>query len=598
MNRPTQLLHRLVEEQTARTPDAVAVIGGDGTLTYAELDRRAERAAARLRELGVHADDVVAVVMDRSVETVVALLATLKAGGAYVPIETATPAARRERILLDSGAKAVFAARDLGGGPPRVSLEGTAGGCLPAVRVDPGNLCAVYYTSGSTGNPKGVACTHRGWVTRMRWMQRTHALRPGETVLHKTTLTFDDAAVEIFWPLMAGGRIALPAPGDHRDPRAIIDAAIAYEAVHVQFVPSVLELFLDALTPADVAGLARLRTVLSSGEALRPDLVRAFHERFGDRVALENTWGATEASIDSTQHPCGRIDGEVEGGVVSLGRPIDGNEVHVLGDDLERLPPGEPGELYIGGHSLARGYLGDPRRTAEAFLPHPFVPGARLYRTGDRGVARADGSFEYLDRIDRQVKIRGVRLELAEVEAVLRGHDEVVNAAATTWEAAPGDKRLAVYAVLEPEATATPETLHGYLSGLLPAYAVPSAIKILDELPLLPNGKLDRRSLPAPEPEAPSAGQVAPRTVAEQAVAEIWQDVLGRPSIGVEDDFFVIGGHSLLATKVVNRIRSAFGTDFPLSVMFERPTVAGTAAALEELLVAEITDNIGGHHAR
>ncbi|MFC7585151.1 AMP-binding protein [Nonomuraea antimicrobica] len=467
-------------------------------------------------------------------------------------------------------------------------------------------MCAVYYTSGTTGEPKGVACTHEGWAARMAWMQRGHGLGPGEAVLHKTTLTFDDSAVEVFWPLAVGGRVAMIGPGDHRDPRAIIEAAVAHEVVHLQFVPSVLEQFLDTLTSADVDRLAALRTVLSSGEALRPELVRRFRDRFGDAVLLENTWGATEASIDSTRHVCVAADGAAEGGAVCLGLPIDGNEIHVLGSDLAPVQPGEPGQLAIAGRSLARCYLGDPRRTAAAFVPHPLHAGERIYLTGDRGIERPDGSFEYLDRLDRQVKIRGVRLELEEVETALRRHPEVADAVVTVWEPEPGDRRLAAYVVLAPAGEATPETLRVFLGGILPAYAVPNAVAVLDALPRLPNGKLDRRSLPAPAPGAP-AGHTAPGSVTEQVIAEIWQDVLGLPRVGAHDDFFAVGGHSLLATRVVNRMRHAFDTHVPLSLLFEHPTVATQAEQVERLVATEIAamddDEVlslgeGGTHVR
>lgn len=620
------LVHRPVEEQAARAPGTVAVTMAGTTagttagppataagtggppgleLTYGELERRANGLATALRELGVGPDRRVAVMLDRSPGLVVALLAVLKAGGAYVPIDVEAPRARVEQILERSQAVAMFSAPRLGDfGVPRAPLEAAPADRPPEVDVRPGHLCAVYYTSGTTGEPKGVACTHEGWSIRMAWMQRSHGLRAGEAVLHKTTLTFDDSAVEVFWPLSAGGRVALLGPGEHRDPRAIIEGAVAGGAVHLQFVPSMLEQFLDTLTPADVARLASVRTVLSSGEALRPELVRRFRDAFGHAVLLENTWGATEASIDSTRHVCVEEDGLAERGAVCLGRPIDGNSVHVLDGDLTPVPAGEPGQLAIAGPSLARCYLGDPRRTAAAFVPHLTRPGQRVYLTGDRGVELPDGSFSYLDRLDRQVKIRGMRLELEEVETALRRHEAVGDAAVTVWEPEPGDRRLAAYVVLGQEAT--PDGLRAFLGGLLPAYAVPNAVVTLDALPRLPNGKLDRRGLPEPLP-GPSAGYTAPGSVTERVVADIWQDVLGLPRVGAHDDFFAVGGHSLLATRVVNRMRHAFDTHIPLSLLFEHPTVAALAEQVERLVAMEIAamddDEVlslgeGGPHVR
>jgi amino acid adenylation domain-containing protein len=592
---PDRCLHELIEEQVARTPDAVAVTDDHGDLSYAELDALANRIAGLLREHGVGPDVVVGVMLDRSVGMAAALLGVLKAGGAYLPIETDTPRARVAQLLADGKApvclvSAAHAAlvTDAGGRPltlPAIDEPANA----PAVDVHPANLCAVYYTSGSTGRPKGVACTHAGWVNRMCWMQRHHPLRPGETVLHKTTLTFDDAAVEIFWPLMAGARVAMLGPGLHRDPRAIVDAAVRHRAVHVQFVPSMLDLFLETLTDADTAGLGELRSVLSSGEALRPALVRRFRDRFGDRVTLDNTWGATEVSIDSTCRVCRPEDGAARS--VSIGVPIDNNEVLVLDQRLEQLPVRLTGELFIAGVGLARGYLGDPRRTAEVFLPHPYLPGERIYRTGDWGRLGADGALTFQSRRDDQVKVRGVRVELGEVEHALRVHPEVADAAVIAWEAVPGDKRLAAYVVIRPGAVCTPRQLTEHARELLPGYAVPGSVLIVDALPRHANGKLDRRGLPAPQlHDEYGEGPVAPRTSAERIVTDIWASVLGTPHLGVNDDFFIEGGHSLLATRAIGRMRQAFTTSLPLTLMFECPTPARAAAMVEEILLAEIAE--------
>jgi amino acid adenylation domain-containing protein len=489
-------------------------------------------------------------------------------------------------VVAGSGAHPLHVPRPGAAGPP----PDVAPEVPPEVTVLPDNLAAVYYTSGSTGRPKGVACTHAGWVNRMNWMSRHHPLRPGETVLHKTTLTFDDAAVEIFWPLLSGGRVALLEPGLHRDPRAIAEAAIRYRAVHVQFVPSVLELFLDTLTEmdsAELAGLTELRSVLSSGEALRPVLVRRFAELFGDRVILDNTWGATEVSIDSTCRVCVPEDALADGGAVCVGVPIDNNEVLVLDRFLDRLPVGVPGELYIGGVGLARGYLGDPRRTAESFVPHPERPGERLYRTGDWGRLRPDRSLTFLNRRDDQVKVRGVRIELGEVEHALRTHPAVSDAAVIAWEAAPGDKRLAAYAVA---AGCSAEDLVEHARAVLPGYAVPGSLALVDTMPRHSNGKLNRRALPVPDPTGARGERdyLAPRTPAEQALARIWASVLGLDRIGAHDDFFAMGGHSLLATRAIGRMRQAFAIDIPLSVIFECPTVARSAEMIEQILLTEI----------
>ncbi|MET0236752.1 MAG: amino acid adenylation domain-containing protein [Kibdelosporangium sp.] len=594
---PDRCLHELVEQQVGRTPDAIAVIDDEGEISYAELDSWANRIAALLREHGVGPDVVVGVMLDRSAGMAAALLGVLKAGGAYLPIETDTPRARVGQLLADGHAPVCLVSpahaglvTDAGGHPLTLPPPGGPA-AAPVVDVHPANLAAVYYTSGSTGRPKGVACTHAGWVNRMCWMGRHHPLRPGETVLHKTTLTFDDAAVEIFWPLMAGARVAMLGPGLHRDPRAIVDAAVRHRAVHVQFVPSMLDLFLETLTDADTEGLGALRSVLSSGEALRPALVRRFRDRFGDRVMLDNTWGATEVSIDSTCRVCLPEDASMGGHSVRIGVPIDNNEVLVLDQRLEQLPVWLTGELFIAGVGLARGYLGDPGRTAEVFLPHPYLPGERIYRTGDWGRLGADGVLTFQSRRDDQVKVRGVRIELGEVEHALRVHPAVADAAVIAWEAVPGDKRLAAYVVIRAGTTCSPRLLTEHARELLPGYAVPGSILIVDALPRHANGKLDRRGLPAPEVrDEHGEPPVAPRTSAERIVTEIWASVLGVEHLGVNDDFFTEGGHSLLATRAIGRMRQAFTTALPLTLMFECPTPARAAAMVEEILLAEIAE--------
>ncbi len=304
------------------------------------------------------------------------------------------------------------------------------------------HLVSVYYTSGSTGTPKGSPPPTLSWTNRIQWMQAQYPLNPSDTVLHKTVLSFDDSAVEILWPLIALAPPSSCSPGLHRDPRAIADWSNHHHITALHFVPSMLSLFLDEITPTRQP-LTHLRHVISSGEALRPDLVTKFHNRLAHTPAhLHNQWGATEVSIDSTSHTCTTDDHEAD---VPLGRAIANNEVLLLDEGLNPVPDGIPGELYLAGVGLARGYLGDARKTAAAFLPHPEVPGVRLYRTGDRGIRRADGSLVFLGRADSQVKIRGIRIEPAEIEHTLRRHPAVNDAVVTTWEPTPGDHRLAAY---------------------------------------------------------------------------------------------------------------------------------------------------------
>ncbi|ADJ46560.1 amino acid adenylation domain-containing protein [Amycolatopsis mediterranei S699] len=587
-------LDRLIAAQAARTPDAQAVVDARRALTYRELDELANATAARLKALGVGPEVRVGVVMDRAVEMVVAVLAVLRAGGAYVPVEPDSPDQRVADTLDIAGARITLTQPScvdrmvsLGQQPVLVAATGSP---VPVSAPTGGdNLAAVYCTSGSTGRPKGVGCPHTGWINRMRWMQDRHDLQPGETVLHKTTLTFDDAAVELFWPLMHGGRVAVLEPGAHRDPRAIIDAAVKYRVVHLQFVPSVLDLFLDALTDDDMAGLASLRSALSSGEALRPITARRFSARFGDTVELDNTWGVTEASIDSTHHRVTTEDGLSADESVPIGTDMTACEVRVRDARLDEVPAGEIGELCIGGEGLARGYLGDPRRTALAFVPAPG--GRRVYRTGDRAVRRADGTITFLGRVDNQVKIRGVRVELGEVEAALVAHPAVLGAAVVAVPAIAGGKQLAAYVVAEPKTTGA--DLRAYLGDHLTSYAIPSTITFVAALPLLASGKVDRNALTAVAPTAPEeepAAFLAPRTTTEETVAAIWCAVLGLDRVSIDRDFLDAGGHSLLAVRVLSRLRQAYELNLPIKLIFEYPTVQDTAARIEQLLLADLAE--------
>lgn len=596
----------LFAEQVACTPDAVAVQDDRGSLTYAELERRAATIAGGLAAFGVGRDVPVGVVLDRSVDLVAALYGILMAGGAYLPFDPESSPARIGRLLAAAGAPVCLvpgaeddteadvaavrgAAAEVGCRAVDVDEVIRTGETAPAAdpgELRPGDLCAVYFTSGSTGEPKAVACTHAGWVGQMRQMQQRYRLSPGDTVLLKTPAAFDDVAREIFWPLMEGARVVVLPPGLHRDPRALLAATIEHQVAWLQFVPSMLALFLDEIGPDQLARLGHLRDVVSDGDRLRPDTVDVFFAGLGAQgCRLNNHWGTTEVSIDSTHHVCRPGDRDAVD-AVALGRPMEGTEVYVLDDNLQLVPPGAIGELCLGGVGLGRGYLHDPGRTAQVFVPHPWRPGDRLYRTGDTGRLQPDGELRYCGRRDHQVKVRGVRIELGEVEAAVRAFPGVRDAVVTAWEPAPGDSRLVAYAAADEPLRAQ---LHEYLVERLAPAAVPSAIMLLPALPRHPSGKLDRRSLPRPDAEyRRDEPFVAPETDAEQALAQIWAGVLGASRLGANDDFFAAGGHSLLVTRAVNRMRDAFALDLPVRFVFEHSTVRGAAARIEELILAEI----------
>ncbi|MHC6630441.1 amino acid adenylation domain-containing protein [Streptomyces globosus] len=591
-------LHSLVEDQVDATPDAEAVVFGDERLTYAELDGRANRLARHLIGLGVRPDDVVALCMDRSPELVVGLLAILKAGAGYLPLDPEAPRNRLTQISADARAEVCLTLGRQAGSAPEVAhvvrvdadRAGFAAlpGDRPEVAVHPRNLVSVYYTSGSTGAPKGVASTHEGWVNRMVWMQKQHALRPGETVLHKTTLTFDDSALELFWPLMYGGRIALIEPGLHRDPQAVLEAAKRYRTVLLQTVPSMLNLLMEAVTPEDRIALGALRNTVSSGEALTPAAVRRFAETMPG--ALHNTWGATEVSIDSTIRTCGAADAE-DTGAVSVGAPFDNNTVHVLDAAFNELPVGVTGDLYIGGLGLARGYLNDPAKTAQAFVASPFGAGERLYRTGDQGYLRADGSIKFVGRNDHQIKIRGMRVELGEIESVLRDHELVRDAVVVASRGASGYRLAAYVTPLDPAAAPEQDALRRHMAAWLPEHMRPPFLLVMERLPLNANGKIDRHRLPDPVQAAGGAagGRAPLEGPVQRAVAEIWCEVLELDAVGPDDNFFELGGHSLIASKVTGRLRSRFGLELPLRTVFSAPGLRDFADEVDQHLRSRIS---------
>ncbi len=593
-------LHELVERQAHATPDAVAVSFEGATLTYRALDAQANRIARRLQAWGAGPETLVAVLAERCLGLVPALLGVLKAGAAYLPIDPGTPDDRLAWMLADARPIAVLSPRShverfgaiaiplLAFDDPRIAAE--RGQRLDDGPGPPGTLAYAIYTSGSTGRPKCAANTHDAAVNRLRWMQQQFELGPGEAVLQKTTCSFDVSVWEIFWPLIAGARVVLARPDGHRDPRYLAETITREQITTIHFVPPMLRVFLEE----ERSGACRsLRRIVCSGEALPADLARACQTRL--RAAeLHNLYGPTEAAIDVTHWPC-RVDRD--GDVVPIGRPIANTRIYILDRHLQPAPIGVPGELYIGGRQVGRGYLARPTLTAERFVPDPFgpAPGARLYRTGDIARYRVDGEIEFLGRADDQLKVRGFRIEPGEIEAAIGRVPGVAHAAVLARDDVPGDRRLVAYVVpagtdAVPVETPPPaprgasprrtrdEALAGAireaLPRALPEYMVPSAIVFVDRLPLTPNGKIDRPRLVTPSDVAGAGGRfVPPRTAAEEAVAAIWREVLQIEQVGIRDDFFALGGHSLMAARVAARVRAVFGIDLPVRAMFETPTI-------------------------
>ncbi|HEX2076781.1 MAG TPA: amino acid adenylation domain-containing protein, partial [Longimicrobium sp.] len=547
-------IHELFEVQAARTPGAVAVVYEGEALSYAELNARANQLAHYLRRRGVGPEVRVGICLERSLELVVSLLAVLKAGGAYVPLEPGHPAGRLETMAADAGIAlllTVESLRDAVPAPaglrvvsidaawPAIAAESTHN---PESGAGPDTLAYVIYTSGSTGTPKGVAVEHASMVNHMSWFIREFQVGPCDRVLQKTPISFDASVWEFHVPLLAGARLVLAAPGGEREPRYLARTVREQGITLLQLVPPLLRVLADE---PELRECSALRLLFCGGEALAGELARRAGELL-PAARVVNLYGPTECCIQACTHACAAEDGGLA--FVPIGRPVANTRAYVLGPGLQPAAPGIPGELYLGGVQVARGYLGRAALTAERFVADPFAarPGSRLYRTGDRARWRADGAIEYLGRLDHQVKVRGFRIELGEIEAVLRRHESVADCVVMA-RAEAGEQRLVAYVVADGSAGA--DVLRAHLGQALPAYMLPSAFVFLDALPLTPNGKLDRKALPAPELASSEDRYVAPRTPVEEVLAGIWAEVLRLERVGVEESFFELGGHSLLATR-------------------------------------------------
>jgi amino acid adenylation domain-containing protein len=580
-------LPRLLEAQAARTPDAVAVTFEGASLSYRALDREATRLAQALGAAGVSSGDVVGVHAERSLELVVALCAILKAGAAYCPLDPSYPADRLAYMVATAGARLVLTGTHLAAAADRFGVAHLAiddparrareSGRADLPAVHPDDLAYVIYTSGSTGRPKGVMVSHRAIVNRLLWMQDEYGLAPGDTVLQKTTFSFDVSVWEFFWPLVTGARLVVARPEGHRDAAYLARTVCDEGVTAMHFVPSMLTAFLDE---PGVAACRSLRHVICSGEALPGALCDRFFAR--SAAALHNLYGPTEAAVDVTYWPCDRRAPRAS---IPIGRPIANIRMHVLDAEGRPSPVGVPGHLMIGGVGLARGYCGRPGLTADRFVPDPLAvaPGARLYRTGDRARYLADGALDFLGRLDHQVKLRGQRIEPGEIESALVTHPGVRASAVVLAGDTPDEQQLVAY--VEGDAAVADAELRAHLLRSLPQYMVPAAFVRLDAIPLSPAGKLDRRALPAPGTPSPRAAATPPRTPSERIVAGVWRDVLAlreNGEIDVHANFFELGGHSLRANQVVSRLQAQHRVALPLQAMFDAPTIAGLAARIDE----------------
>ena len=602
------LLHELFERQAARTPDAVAVAGDHGHLSYAELDRRANRLARFLRAAGVGPEVAVGLLVERTPAMVVAILGVLKAGGVHVPFDPTYPAERLAFLAGDAAVRVTLteeavASRLPNGRVVRLDTDWPEIARRSAAPLKPGpvtgtagNAAYITYTSGSTGTPKGVVITHGAAVDFSLGMVASLGLGATDRVLQFSALSFDLTIEEIFPVLAVGGQVVLRDPAELATTHGLMRALTEEAVTTVELPTAYWHDWVFELQRSGERLPASLRRLLTGTERVLPERVDAWRTL---GVPLVHAFGATEATINSTLlvvPPAAPADDIAPTGAqLPIGRPSGGHRVYIVDEGLREVPLGVTGELVLGGGGLARGYLGRPDVTAASFVPNPFDDGLReggerLYRMGDLARWLADGNLVFLGRRDRQVKVRGFRIELGEIEAALAALPGVREAVvvARRYASGAGDQRLAAYVVAEPGATASPSALRERLAATLPSHMVPSYLVPLPALPLLANGKVDRSALPAPEEvsaapdDTPSAGGAAPRTLVEEVMAGLWSDLLGVAQVGREDDFFARGGHSLLATQLVSRVRAAFGVELPLRALFEHPTVAGLAQEVEK----------------
>ncbi|NBD32275.1 MAG: amino acid adenylation domain-containing protein [Cyanobacteria bacterium] len=576
-----QCIHQLFEEQVEQTPDEVAVVFENQPLTYRELNERANQLAHHLQSLGVKPETFVGVCVERSLEMVIALLGILKAGGAYLPLDPSYPQQRLVYMLEDSQALVLVTEQSLNLERSQSEIEvvyldseaesiARQSTCNSTSGVTSSNLAYVIYTSGSTGKPKGVPIEHRNAVNLLTSIERQPGLSDRDVLLSVTTISFDISVLEIFLPLIVGARLVIVTREVAADGIKLQQALESYEATVMQATPVTWQLLVA------VGGAKRPLKMLSGGEALSKQLAEKLLETAS---SLWNVYGPTETTIWSSVH---RV--EAEENPISIGKPLANTQFYILDSELQPVPIGVPGELYIGGDGLSRGYLNRPELTETKFIPHPFKgeQGVKIYKTGDLARYLPNGEVICLGRSDNQVKLRGFRIELGEIEAVLSQNPAVGQSVVITREDSPGDKRLVAYVVPQQEPPHSSE-LRSFVQERLPNYMVPSTFVFLETMPLTPNGKVNRQALPTPvfQQQQSAESLIKPRNKLEIKLTQIWQAVLGIESISINDNFFDLGGHSLLAVKLFGLIEQEFGKKVPLTTIFEAPTIEQLAKILQ-----------------
>jgi amino acid adenylation domain-containing protein len=568
-------IHQLFEEQVNKTPDGVAVIFEKQQLTYQELNQKANQLAHYLQQLGVKPETLVGICVERSLEMVIGLLGILKAGGAYVPIDPNYPSERIAYMLSDAAMPILLTQELLLATLPKNQAQII---CLDShwekiatekeenlsISVTFDNLAYMIYTSGSTGKPKGAMNTHGGISNRLLWMQDAYKLTANDRILQKTPFSFDVSVWEFFWPLLFGATLVVAQPEAHKDSAYLVNLIKQAQITNLHFVPSMLQVFLQE---SGVETCQSIKRVICSGEALPYELQERFFTKLN--CELHNLYGPTEAAIDVTFWQC---QPQLPQKIVPIGKPIANIQLYILDRYFRPVPVGVPGELYIGGIGVCRGYLNRSELTNEKFISNLFGTG-KLYKTGDLTRYLADGNIEYLGRIDNQVKLRGFRIELGEIESALDSYPGIQQTVVIVRQDIPGNQRLVAYLATE-DKSLNIEKLRDFIKKQLPEFMIPSAFMILENLPLSPNGKVDRKALPAPDIDVSQNKEyVAPQTPTQKIIAEIFQTILNIKSVGIYDNFFDLGGHSLLATQVISRLRQAFSIEINLKELFAYPSI-------------------------
>ncbi|QXE24305.1 amino acid adenylation domain protein [Richelia sinica FACHB-800] len=584
-------IHQMFEHQVKRSPDAIAVKLENQYLTYRQLNQKANQLAHHLRKLGVGPEVLVSICVERSLEMVVGLLGILKAGGAYVPLDPNYPSERLAFILADTKTPFILTQGKLVSQLPPHQAKVI---CLdsewekiaansqenPVCTTTIDNLIYTIYTSGSTGKPKGVMIPHQGILNQLLWRQETFKLNANDKVLQTISFSFDPSVWQIFWPLCCGAQLILARPGGHQDPSYLVQVIAKQKITVIALVPSLLRVLLEE---PSIKNCRCLRHIFCGGEPLPIELIEYFFERLNLNHVLHNCYGPTEASIDATFWTCQR---QIKYTTAPIGRPITNTQIYILNENLQHVSTGEIGELHIGGISLARGYLNRPDLTQQKFIPNPFnhKNSSRLYKTGDLVRYLPDGNIEFIGRVDQQVKIRGFRIELGEIETVLNQHSGVSQSVVIAKKDKIGNNQLLAYVVPHQQQIPNSIQIRRFVQGKLPEYMVPSRFIFLDQLPLNPNGKIDRQALHDTNLSTPELETkfVAPQNEIERQITQIWEEILGIQPIGIKDNFFDLGGNSLLAVKMFWQIENRLGTNLPLATLLQSGTIEALSAIISK----------------